>query len=139
MFRNIWKAKQIKINTKLIIFISIVKAVLFYGSDTWRSTQKTSKRIQIFINKCLRRILHLKWSDKVSNTTLWKWTKQLSIENEIKKRKWRWIGHTPMKPPEIITGQANKWKLHGRCEEVGHETRDTERKTKEMGYTDKKQ
>ena len=93
-----WRAKQIKTNTKLRIFNSNVKAVLLYGSETWRSTQKTLTRIQIFINKCLRRILHLKWTDKISNTTLWKMTKQLPIENEIKKRKWRWIGHTLRKP-----------------------------------------
>ena len=31
-------------------------------------------RIQISINKCLRRVIHLKWSDKVTNITLWKWT-----------------------------------------------------------------
>ena len=70
MLRNIWRAKQIKLNTKLRIFNSNVKAVLLYGSETWRSTQKTLKRIQTFINKCLRRILCLKWSDNVPNTTL---------------------------------------------------------------------
>ena len=109
MLRNIWRAKQIKTNTKLRIFNSNVKAILFYGSETWRSTQKTLKRIQTFINKCLRRILHLKCRDKISNTTLWKLTKQLPIENEIKKRKWRWIGHTLRKPPNTITRQAITW------------------------------
>ena len=87
MLRNTWRAKQIKINTKLRIFHSNVKAVLLYGSETWQSTQKTLKRIQTFINKCLRRILHMKWTDKAPNITLWKMTKRLPIENEIKKRK----------------------------------------------------
>ena len=64
--------------------------------------------------KCLRRILYMKWSDKVTNTTLWKWTKQLPIENEIKKRKWRWIGHTLRKPPETITRQAITWNPPGK-------------------------
>ena len=27
----------------------------------------------------------------------------LPIDNEIKKRKWRWIGHTLREPPETIT------------------------------------
>ena len=85
------ESKTNQIYTKLRISNSNVKAVLFYGSETWRSTQKTLTRIQTFINKCLRRILHLKWTDKVSNTTLWKMTKQLTIENEIKNKKWRWI------------------------------------------------
>ena len=81
MLRKIWSAKQIKTNTKLRIFNSNVKTVLLYGAETWRSTQTTLKRIQTFINKCLRRILHLKWTDKISNTTLWEMTKQLPIEN----------------------------------------------------------
>ena len=80
MLRNNWSAKQIKTNTKLRIFNSNVKAVLLYGSETWRSTQKTLKRIQTFISKCLRRILHLKWTDKISNTTLWKMTKPMKMK-----------------------------------------------------------
>ena len=44
MLRKIWTAKQIKTNTKLRIFNSNVKAVLLYGSETWRSTQKTLKK-----------------------------------------------------------------------------------------------
>ena len=129
MLRKIWRAKRIKINTKLRLFNSNVKAVLLYGAEIWRTTQKTLKKIQTFINKCLRRILHLKWTDKVPNTTLWKTTKQLPIENEIKKRKWRWIGHTlshqnqsPVKPSHGTP--------QGREEEVGHETpgRETQKK-----------
>ena len=34
MLRKIWEAKQIKINTKLRIFNSNVKAVLLYESET---------------------------------------------------------------------------------------------------------
>ena len=44
MLRTIWRAK--KMYTKLRIFNSNDKTVLFYGSETWRSTQKTLQRIQ---------------------------------------------------------------------------------------------
>ena len=72
----------------------------------------------------MRRIRHLKWSDKVTNTTLWKCNKHLPIENEIKNKKWRWIRHTFRKPPETITYQVITWNPppQGRGEEVGHET-----------------
>ena len=122
MLRINWRAKQIKINTKLRLFNSNVKAFLLYGAETWRTTQMTLNKIQTFINKCLRRTLHLKWTEKVPNTTLRKITKQLPIENDIKKRKWRWIGHTLRKPPEPITHQAIIWNPQGRGEEVSHET-----------------
>ena len=139
MLRKIWSAKQIKTNTKLRIFNSNFKeAVLRYGSETWRSTPKTLNRIQTFINKCLRRILHLKWTDKISNTTLWKMTKQLPIENEIKKRKWRWIGHSLRKPQNTITRQAITWNPPGKSRRGRPRNtwqRDTEKETKERGYT----
>ena len=143
LFGKIWEQEEIptewkESNTKLRIFNSNVKAVLLYGSETWRSTQKTLKRIQTFINKFLRRILHLKWTEKISNTTLWKMTKQLPIETEIKKRKWRWIGHTLMKPPNTITRQAITWnppRKRRRCRPRNTWQRDTGKETKEMGYT----
>ena len=47
ILRNIWRAKQIKTNTKLRIFNSNVKAVLLYGSETWRSTQTTLNSIDL--------------------------------------------------------------------------------------------
>ena len=77
-----------------------------------------------------------KWTDKISNTTLWKMTKQLPLENEIKKRKWRWIGHTLRKPPN--TSQAITWNPPGKRRRIRPRNtwqRDTEEETKEMGYT----
>ena len=53
----------------------------------------------------------MEWTD----TIVWKMTKQLPIENEIKKRKWRWIGHAPSPAKPNGTTQ-------GRGEEVGHQT-----------------
>ena len=67
-----------------------------------------------------------------------KMTKQLPIENEIKKRKWRWIGHTLRKPPNTITRQAITWNLPGKRRRGRPRNtwqRDTEKETKEMGYT----
>ena len=47
-------------------------------------------------------------------------TKQLPIENEIKKRKWRWIGHTLRKPPQTITRQAITWNPPGKRKVTKH-------------------
>ena len=38
VLRKMWRAKQIKSNTKLTILNSNVKAVLLYGSEKWRTT-----------------------------------------------------------------------------------------------------
>ena len=47
----------------------------------------------------------MKWPDKVNNNILWTKTNQLPVEVEIKRRKWRWIGHTLRKPTSSVTRQ----------------------------------
>jgi hypothetical protein len=49
-------------------------------------------KLQSFVNRCLRRILDIRWPDTISNNSLWEITKQEPIDIQIKKRKWRWIG-----------------------------------------------
>ena len=114
VLRPVWKSTAISTKTKLRLFNSNVKAVLLYGSETWRVIKSSHKRIQIFINKCLRQLLHIKWFDKVPNETLWARTKQQPMEVQIRRRKWRWIGHTLRKQPSSITKQALDWNPQGK-------------------------
>jgi len=46
------------------------------------------------MNRCLRFILRIWWPHIISNKDLWKATGQEDINLEIRKRKFRWIGHT---------------------------------------------
>ena len=100
---KIWKSKLITLKTKMRLFSYSVKSVLLYKSETWRITKHTVSKIQTFVNSCLRRIMNVKWSDNVSNNTLWTKTNQLPVEIEIKRRIWRWIDHTLRKPQSSIT------------------------------------
>ncbi|VDP63366.1 unnamed protein product [Schistosoma curassoni] len=81
-------------------------SVLMYAAETWRTTTTIIKKVQIFINSCLRKILNIHWSDTINNSLLLERTKQLPAEEEIRKRRWKWIGHTLCKSSNCITGQA---------------------------------
>ncbi|VDO91334.1 unnamed protein product [Schistosoma margrebowiei] len=83
--KNIRNSKQLSTNIKARIFNTNVKAVLLYGTETWRTTTTTIKKVQVFINSCLRTILNIYWPDTISNSLLWERTNQLSTE-EIRKR-----------------------------------------------------
>ncbi|GFR65565.1 hypothetical protein ElyMa_005534000 [Elysia marginata] len=89
-----WKTRDVSLKTKLRIFNSNVKSVLLYGCEAWNASTMCIKRIQVFINRCLRRILRIKWTDKISNESLWERTRQIPAGDEIGRRRWRWIGHT---------------------------------------------
>ena len=87
LLQNIWKSPKLQTKTKIRFFNSNVKAVLLYGSETWRTTKTITKKVQTFINSCLRRIFRIHWPETISNKELWNRTGQLAAEEEIKIRK----------------------------------------------------
>jgi len=108
----VWRNLNISKEVKLRIFNTNVKSVLLYACETWKTTnQKT--RLQMFVNKCLRRTMNIKWTNKITNEELWRITHQKSIENQIKRRKWNWIGHTSHKETGAIEKTALGWKWIG--------------------------
>ena len=60
-------------------------------------------------------ILKIWWSNIISNKDLWKITGQEDINLEIRKRKFRWIGHTLRKED----GEIPKAALFGTLAETG--------------------
>jgi len=114
MLEKIWREGKISLRTKLRLFNSNVKTILLYGAETWRTTKGLLNKLQIFVNQCLRRIINIRWPNKITNEDLWKKTNQPPIEREIKMRKWKWIGHTLRKPSSSITRQALQWNPQGK-------------------------
>ena len=113
VLRPIWKNSAISKTTKIRILNSNVKAVLLYGAETWRVSKPSTGKIQTFINKCLRQILRLRWQDKVPNIDLWKRSRQEPMALQIRRRKWRWVGHTLRKAHTNVTRQALEWNPQG--------------------------
>ena len=71
--------------------------------ETWKTTQETNKKITNF---CLRQKLRIWWPETISNTTIWEFTNQISIDKnkEINRN-----GHALRKESENITKQAMEW------------------------------
>ena len=101
ILNKIWETKNIPIKTKLKIFNSNVESTLLYGSETWKTTSNILNKLQTFSNRCLRRLLGVYWPNTISNANLWEPTKQEPIETQIRRRKWKWIGHTLRKSKSI--------------------------------------
>ena len=60
-------AKRIRVHS----YRAIVESVLLYNCGTWALTEALADRLDRFQRKMLRRILGLKWSDKVTNEKLY--------------------------------------------------------------------
>jgi hypothetical protein len=109
----VWRNLNISKEVKIRIFNTNIKPVLLYDCETWKTTNQITRILQIFTNKCLRRIMNIKWTDKITNEELWTITHQKSIENQIKRRKWNWIGHTLHKETGAIEKTALDWSPQG--------------------------
>jgi len=77
------------------------------------TTNQITRRSQTFINKCLRQIMNIKWTDKIRNEELWRITKQKPIEIQIKRRKLNWIGHTLCIEARAMEKTALDWNPQG--------------------------
>lgn len=110
--KNIWHSNRLTLKTKIRIFNSNVKAVLLYGCETWLVTVTLTKKLQTFVNRCLRRILRIWWPNTISNVNLLRKCRQRNIELEVRERKWRWIGHALRRDGEICK-EVLEWNPQG--------------------------
>ena len=108
------EVRAISLNTKLRIFNSNIKSVSLYGSETWQLTKALLSKVESFLNKRLRQILSIFWTNVIINEELWARTGQMDVETTIKHRKWKGIGHTLRKAPNNTTRIAMEWNPQGR-------------------------
>ncbi|XP_061181199.1 uncharacterized protein LOC133189822 [Saccostrea echinata] len=103
---NIWRSAQYSTSTKLKLYQSCVVSTLLYESECWRITETDLTKLQPFHTICLRRILRIFWSKKVTNEDLLSRCKKGDMSTIITKRRWRWIGHVLRKGPQSTTRTA---------------------------------
>ena len=62
-----------------------------YASDIWRTSERIESRLRGFEEICLRRLLKIRWEDRLNNYEVSAVTGIHFIIADIKQR--RWIGH----------------------------------------------
>ena len=80
---SIWKNRNILNNTKIRIYKAAVMTILLYGCEVWNTTKKQMKRFEVFHQRCLRRILTIKWFNRVKNADVLKRARINCIETYI--------------------------------------------------------
>ena len=100
--------------TEMRLYNSCVLSVLLYGAECWRMTEKDINKRSSFHNGCLRRILKIFWSVKISNENLHEITNSTTMRTILKRYRWRWIGHVLRKPTNNITRVSLIWNPQGK-------------------------
>jgi len=70
----------------------------------------SSNAISIFAKSCMR-LLGIKWYDKISNAKVRKGTGMAKLEEIVKERRLRWLGHVIRMEDCRIPNQALNWNL----------------------------
>lgn len=110
---KVWSSHVYHTDTKLNIFKSCVLSVLLYACETWLVTEDIKRKLQVFVNRCLRRILRIFWPQRITNEELWKRTEIGDINTEIRRRKFGWIGHTLRRDPNEISYRSLTYNPQG--------------------------
>lgn len=111
---NIWNSKVISTKTKLRLFNSNVISTLIYACESWKTTKEIEKKLDSFENKCLRKILGIKWNEFKNNAEIRQMTEQQPVSWVIRKRRWTYVGHLMRRNDQRIPKQAIKWNTTGR-------------------------
>ena len=64
--KKIWMSNNILKKTKVRLHKTLVVPVLLYGSETWKMNKGDDKTVNVFHNRCLRKILRIRWQDNLS-------------------------------------------------------------------------
>ena len=135
---NVWKSSTLSTRTKLNIYRSNVRSTLLYAAETWRMNKKLESRLRGFEGRCLRRILKVRWEDKVTNEEVWARTGITNIVMEVKRRRWTWLGHVLRMKKTRHPLEALNWAPPGkrnRGRPLGTWRRTVEEEMREEGKT----
>jgi hypothetical protein len=111
--KRVWYNSSLTEKTRLHVYQACVLSTLLYGSESLTTYARHEKKLNSFHLRCLRRILHIQWQDKVSNTEVLELANMRSMHTILCERRLRWLGHVKRMDP----GRIPKDLLYGELAE----------------------
>ena len=91
--KKVWERQGLSTKTKLKVYKAIVLPSLLYSCETWTVYSSHAKKLNRFHMNCLRKILQIRWQDKVPDTEVLSRADMPSIHTLLGKNQLRWAGH----------------------------------------------
>ena len=93
-FNKVWSSRVIRLEVKLNILRTCVFSTLLYAAETWTIKKEDKDRLLSFEMKCYRRILRIRWQQKITNIEVRRRMKvTTNVMQEVIKRKMTMFGH----------------------------------------------
>ena len=91
---KLWsRSKYVKLHTRLHAYTALVQSVLLYNAGTWGLTQNLARKLDVVHRKHLRRIVGIKWPQRISNENLYSLCKASPLSERITRLRWQLFGH----------------------------------------------
>jgi len=87
------RAMDVAWSPRFDYYESIELSTLLYGVETWPITVANERRLEAADHGWLRRILHVSWMDRMSNTVVGEKTGQEELGCIIRRGRHTWLGH----------------------------------------------
>ena len=91
--KRLWSDRGVSTKTKVTVYRTCVLTALLYASEVWTIFRHHLKQLERFHQKCLRRILNIKWQSMIPDTMVLQRADCVSIEVMIINNQMRWAGH----------------------------------------------
>ena len=91
--KRVWSDRGINVKTKVDVYKTCVLTSLLYSSEAWTTYRRHIQWLERFHQKCLRRILNVKWKSLTPDTDVLHRSGSQSIEAMITLNQMRWSGH----------------------------------------------
>ena len=96
--KKVFSSHDLKISTKVSVYMAVVLPCILYSAETWTLYRRHIKQLDRFHLKCLRKILNIRWFDRVRNTEVLRKANVGGIEAYLMRRQLRWCGHVLRMP-----------------------------------------
>ena len=117
---DIFRSNILSRKTKLQAYLTIIRPIATYGSETWRLTKELERRLTVFENSILRRIYGPvrdeqsgEWRRR-HNLDLRELSELPPITSHIRAQRLRWAGHVARMGDDSLVKQITKGVPAGR-------------------------
>uniref|UniRef100_A0A914VWQ7 Reverse transcriptase domain-containing protein n=1 Tax=Plectus sambesii TaxID=2011161 RepID=A0A914VWQ7_9BILA len=91
--RPIWSSASINEGIKIRLFTTIVVLTALYGCEMWRHTERIAKKLNVFQQRCLRRIFRISYLEHKTNDKVLIRANAHRLEAIVTERRMRLAGH----------------------------------------------
>jgi hypothetical protein len=102
---TVWERRGIKVTTKIKVYKAIVLITLLYACETRTVYSRNARRLQHFHTTCLRRVLGIKWQQKIPDREVLERASLPSIHTLLQRSQLHWVGHLHRMPDNRIPKQ----------------------------------